>query len=72
MAANVISDTLKQKESPTKDQRKVVQKDQLRYGRSLLGCVSQDACPRRSILREPGILGSKTPRQILQRHLAQN
>ena len=31
MATNVISDMLRQKESPTKDQRKVVQEDQLRY-----------------------------------------
>ena len=29
MATNVISDMLRQKESPTKGQRKVVQKDQL-------------------------------------------
>ena len=30
MAAGAISDMLRQKESPTKGQRKVVQKDQLR------------------------------------------
>ena len=37
-----------------------------------VGCVSQDSCPRRSILREEGKLGSKTRRQILQGHLASN
>ena len=34
MATSAISDMLRQKESPTKGQRKVVQKDQLRYWRS--------------------------------------
>ena len=24
-----------------------------------MGCVSQDSCPRKSIVREPGMLGSK-------------
>ena len=32
---NAISDMLRQKESPAKSERKVVQKDQLRYSRSL-------------------------------------
>ena len=33
-----------------------------------VGCVSQDSHPRKSILRESGKLGSKTRRQLLQRH----
>ena len=52
------ADMLKHKESPTKDPRKVVRKDRMRYGRSLFCCVSQDSCPRKSTLREEGKLGS--------------
>ena len=62
MATIVISDMLRQKESPTTGQRKVVQKDQLRYWRRLYNWVVQlvqDSCPRRSLLCEPGISGSK-------------
>ena len=38
-----------------------MRKDQLHYWRSTtqLGCVSQDSYPRKSFLREPGMLGSK-------------
>ena len=39
MATNAISDTLRPKESPARGQRKVVQKDQLRYSRSLFNWV---------------------------------
>ena len=61
MATNAISDMLRQKESPTRSRRKVVQKGSVALLKESiqLGCVSQDSYPRKSIPREPGTLGSK-------------
>ena len=62
MATNVISDMLRQKESPTRSRKKgggakgsvAILKESVQ-----LGCVSQDSYPRKSIPRESGMLGSK-------------
>ena len=60
LATNAISDMLRNTSSPTRSRRKVVRKDQLFFLESTqLGCVSQDSHPRKSVLREPGNLGSK-------------
>ena len=61
LAINDVSDMLKQKESPTRGRNKLVRKDQLFSfkGVTQLGCVSHDSYPRKSILRESGMLGSK-------------
>ena len=56
MATNVISDMLRQKESLTNGAEGSVA--MLKESIQLV-CVSQDSYPRNSILREPGILGSK-------------
>ena len=53
---NVISDTLRQKESPTKEQTHLMPKGQLVQESTPLGCVSQDSYQRKSILCEPGRL----------------
>ena len=59
-AINAVSDMFRQKESPTRSRRKVVQKDQFILKESVqLGCVSQDSYPSESVLREPGKLESK-------------
>ena len=56
MATNVISDMLRQKESKTNGAEGSVAMLKESFQ---LGCVSQDSYPRKSILRELGILGSK-------------
>ena len=50
MATSAIFDMLRQMKSPAKSQRKVVQKDQLLYGRSLHNWVVylKDSYPRKS------------------------
>ena len=61
MATNAISDTLRQKESPTRSQRKKVKKKSVASWKesTQLGCVSPDSYPRKSILRELRKLGTK-------------
>ena len=61
MSKNADSDTLRLRRSPAKSQRKMLSKDQLPHWKEStpLGCVCQDYYPRKSILREPGRLGSK-------------
>ena len=60
MATSAIFDMLRQKKSRAKNQRQVVRKISCDVeGVLKLGCVSQDSFPRKSILREPGMLGSK-------------
>ena len=60
MVKNVISDMLRQKERPAKEQRKVGQKGSVAILKESTQwcCVSQDSYPRKSILHEPGKLGS--------------
>ena len=59
LATNVCSDTLRLNGSPIKSRRKVVEKDQWPYWRSLhCWVVSQDCFSRNSILRAHGKLGS--------------
>ena len=61
MATNAISDMLRQKESPASSQRKGGAKGSVAILKELkqLGCVSQDSCPRKTILCEQGNLGSQ-------------
>ena len=61
MATDAISDMLRQKESPAKKSMKGGAKESVAIlvVSMLLGCVSQDSYPRRSILREPGKCGRK-------------
>ena len=60
MATDVICDILTQKESPTKDQRKVVLRGSVAILKESmqLGCVSQDSYPRKFTQCEPGKMGS--------------
>ena len=61
MATNAIFDMLRQKEKPSKKSKKGGAKGSVAILKELiqLGCVSQDSCPRKSVLREEGKLGSK-------------
>ena len=55
LATNAISDTWRQKESPTKRSNICVAKGSVAILKEYtqLCCVSQDSNPRKSILREP-------------------
>ena len=61
MSKNADSDTLRLRRSPAKKSKKDVVKGSVASleGVYTLGCVCQDSYPRKSILREPGRLGSK-------------
>ena len=58
----------------TKGQRKEEQKDQLLFLKesTQVGCVSRDSYSRKSILREPGRLGSKHAVKFSKGTLAPN
>ena len=74
MATNVISDMLRQKESPTISRKKVVRKDQLRYWRSIYNWVVylKILIREKSILLESGKFGSKHAIKFSIRYLAPN
>ena len=60
MARNAFFDMLRQKESLARSQRRVVQWISCGIeGVYTIFCESQDSYPKKSILREPGMLGSK-------------
>ena len=60
LTMNADSDMLRQRKAPAKSRRKVVRKGSVALLKesTQLGCISQDSYPRKSILREPGRLGS--------------
>ena len=61
MAKNADSDTLRLMGQPSKKSKKSGVKGSVALSKesTQLGCVSQESYPRKSIPREPGMLGSK-------------
>ena len=71
VAASAVFDRLRRRKSPTRGQRRVVQKDQLpSKGLKQLGCVSKIPSREKSICTESRKIGIEARRQILQRHVA--